>query len=129
MSQENVELVRHWIDGWNRGQRSLPENEIHPDVKVMSRFRPEPYCGRDGFEQWIQEIDQQFQEWRIAVDDWRSAGNRVVALGQLHLRGRTGGVEFDQSAAAMVEVSDGRLFRLRLFVDHAEALEAAGLSE
>jgi ketosteroid isomerase-like protein len=128
MSQENVELVKRWIDAWNRGERSLPENQVHPDAKVVSRFRPEPFRGRDGFEQWIQEIDEQFQEWRIAVDDWRSAGDRV-ALGQLHLRGRTGGVEFDQSAAAVVEVSDGRLFRLRLFADHAEALEAAGLSE
>jgi ketosteroid isomerase-like protein len=38
-------------------------------------------------------------------------------------------VQFDQPVAALVEVTDGKLFRLRLFGDHAAALEAAGLSE
>jgi len=129
MSQENVEVVQRWIDAWNRGERSFPDNEVHPDVKVVSRFRPEPYYGRDGVEQWIREVDEQFQEWRISVDAWRDVGSQVVALGQLHLRGRTGGVEFDQAAAAVVEVIDGKLLKLRFFADQAEALEAAGLRE
>ena len=129
MSQENVELVKRWVDAWNRGQRSLPEGEVDPDLVIESRFRPEPYSGVRGVEQWTREIDEQFEEWRIEIDDWLSKDNLVVALGQLHIRGRAGGVEFDQPAAAMVEVRDGRLFRLRLFADHAEALEAAGLRE
>jgi hypothetical protein len=90
MSQENVKLVKRAIDAWNRGERSLPDDPVHPEVEVLSRFRPEPYRGRDGFEQWMREIDEQFAEWRLAIDDWRSTGNRVVALGQLHLRGRAG---------------------------------------
>jgi ketosteroid isomerase-like protein len=129
MSQENVELVKRWIDAWNRGERSLSEGEVDPDLVIESRFRPEPYSGVGGVEQWTREIDDQFQEWRIEMTNWRSKGNLVVALGQLHIRGRAGGVEFDQPAAAVVEVRDGKLLRLRLFADHAEALETAGLSE
>ena len=129
MSQENVELVEGWIDTWNRGDRSLPEGEVDPDLVIESRFRPEPYSGLGGLTQWMREIDEQFQEWHIAVNDWRSAGDTVVALGQLHIRGRGGGVEFDQPAAAVVEVNNGKLCRLRLFADQAEALEAAGLRE
>ena len=129
MSQQNIDLVKRWVDAWNRGQRSLPEGEVDPDLVIESRFRPEPYSGVLGVEQWTREIDEQFEEWRIEIDDWLSKDNLVVALGQLHIRGRAGGVEFDQPAAAMVEVRDGRLFRLRLFADHAEALEAAGLRE
>jgi len=111
------------------GERSFPDGEVDPDLVIESRFRPEPYSGLGGVDQWTREIDEQFQEWRIDVSDWRSQGNLVVALGQLHIRGRAGGVELDQPAAAVVEVRDGRLFRLRLFADHAEALEAAGLRE
>ena len=129
MSQENVGLVKGWIDAWNRGERTLPEAEVDPDLVIESRFRPEPFSGLGGLEQWMREIDEQFQEWQIEVNDWRSTANLVVALGQLHIRGRAGGVEFDQPAAAVVEVSDGRLFRLRLFADRTEALEAAGLRE
>ncbi len=129
MSQENVELVKRWIDAWNRGERSFPDGEVNPDLVIESRFRPEPYSGLGGVDQWTREIDEQFQEWQIDVNDWRSQGNLVVALGQLHIRGRAGGVELDQPAAAVVEVRDGRLLRLRLFADHAKALEAAGLRE
>ncbi len=128
MSQENVQLVKRLIDSWNRGERS-GEGEVDPDLVIESRFRPEPYSGLDGLEQWTREIDEQFEEWQITVQDWRSSGNRVVALGQIHMRGRAGGVEFDQPAAAVVEVRERKLFRLRLFGDHGEALEAAGLSE
>ena len=129
MSQENVERVKGWIDAWNRGERSFPEGEVDPDLAIESRFRSEPYSGVGAVEQWTREIDEQFQEWRVEMNDWRSKGNLVVALGQLHIRGRAGGVEFDPPAAAVVEVRDGKLFRLRLFADHAEALQAAGLRE
>jgi ketosteroid isomerase-like protein len=129
MSQENVEMVKGWIDAWDRGERSLPDDEIDPDVVIESRLRPEPYAGLEGLAQWMREIDEQFQEWRIAVNDWRSTGNLVVALGNLNIRGRASGVAFDEPAAAVVEVNDRRLSRLRFFADRAEALEAAGLRE
>ena len=129
MSEENVEIAKGWLDRWNRGERSVQVDEIHSDVEVVSRFRPEPYRGLEGVQQWIDEVDEQFQEWRLAVDDWRDEGNCVVALGQLHLRGRTSAVEFEQKVGAIVEVKDGKLFRVRFFASPEEALEAAGLSE
>ena len=97
--------------------------------EVVSRFRPEQYRGAKGVQQWIDEVDEQFQEWRLAVDDWRDEGNGVVALGQLHLRGRTSAVEFEQKVGAIIEVKDGKLFRVRFFASPEEALEAARLSE
>jgi ketosteroid isomerase-like protein len=129
MSQENIETAKGWIARWNRGERSLADDEIHSDVEVESRFRPEPYCGPQGFQQWIGEIDEQFREWRIAVEDWRDVGDDVVALGRIHLRGRTSAVELDQEVGAILEVRDGKLLRLRLFASTEETLDAAGLSE
>src|SRR5690349_21816756 len=102
MSQENVEIVRRLVERWNRGERSALDDAIHPEIEIVSRFRPDPYRGRDGFEQWIREIDEQFEEWQITVDEWRSEGDRVVALGQLHVRGRIGGIDLDPPAAAVV---------------------------
>ena len=45
MSEENVEIAKGWLDRWNRGERSVQVDEIHSDVEVVSRFRPEPYRG------------------------------------------------------------------------------------
>jgi hypothetical protein len=44
----------------------MSREEIHPDVEVVSRLRPEPYRGPEGFQRWINEVDEQFREWRLA---------------------------------------------------------------
>ena len=129
MARGNIEMAKSWLDRWNRGERTLPEDEIHADVEVVSRFRPEPYRRSEGIRLWTAEIDEHFEEWRIVVDDWRDVGEDVVALGQIQLRGRSSAVQFDQPAGAIFEISDVKLSRLRLFNSHKETLEAAGLSE
>ena len=129
MAQGNIDLARSWLDRWNRGERALPEDEIHADVEVVSRFRPEPYRGLEGIRLWTAEIDEHFEEWHIVVEDWRDAGEDVVGLGQIQLRGRSSALQFDQPAGVIVEIRDGRLSRLRLFNSHKETLEAAGLTE
>jgi hypothetical protein len=130
MSQENIEMTMSWLDRWNRGERTFPANEAHTDVEVVSRFRPEPYRGLEGIRLWAAEIDEHFDEWHIVVDDWRDAGEDVVVgLGLIQLRGRSSAVQFEQPAGVIAELSEGKLSRLRLFNNHREALEAAGLTE
>ncbi len=128
MSQENVELVRSWFERWNRGERGL-ERELHPDVEIFSRIQPTPYRGVEGFRQWTREIDEQFQEWCLVVDDWRDEGDIVAALGHVRMRGHGSGIEFDQPLGWVIEISEGKLHGLQIFLDPAEALKAAGLSE
>ena len=127
MSRENVQLVQSWFERWNRGVRDFAEDEVDPDVQVISRLRSEPFRGREGLREWFQEIDEQFQEWEIVGDEWRDAGERVVVLGQVRLRGRESGVAFSQPTGWLFELKGGRLFRVRNFVSPEEALEAAGL--
>ena len=38
MSQENVEFARSVFSRWNAGEREFPDEEIHPDVVVVSRM-------------------------------------------------------------------------------------------
>ena len=128
MSDENVEIAKGWIERWNGGERLLVEDEVDPEAEVFSRFRPEPYRGRDGVRQWIAEIDQQFDEWRLTVEEWLSGSGGVVAAGRLRIRGRTSSLEFEEQVAIVFELRSGRLLRMLLFTDRAEALEAAGLS-
>ena len=131
MSQENINFVRDSFDRWNRGERSFGDGEMHPDVEIISNFQSEPYRGRNGFRRWMQEIDEQFHDWQLIAEDLREAGdNTVVGVGHIHLRGHSSGVEFDQPMGWLIELDgEGRLLRMRTFVEPAEALEAAGLSE
>ena len=124
---ENVEIVRRMFERWNRGERGFSDDEVDPAVKVVSRFQPEPFRGRDGLRGWMQEIDENFKEWRLVVEEWREVGDRVVGLGHIRIGGKESGVEFDQPAGWLLVLREGRLLELQTFLNGEEALEAAGL--
>ena len=77
----------------------------------------------------MQEVDEQFGEWQLVAEEWRDAGDRVVVLGRLRLRGKESGVEVDQPHGWLVEFQDAMVFRFQHFARPHEALEAAGLLE
>jgi ketosteroid isomerase-like protein len=130
MSQENVEFARSVFRRWNAGERRFRDEEIHPDVVVVSRILGTPVRGRAGLRRYLREIDQQFDDWTMAIQDWRDVGDRIVALGHIRLHGRRSGVAFNQPVGILFEIREGQLLRFETFVDKpADALRAAGLSE
>ena len=58
-----------------------------------------------------------------------NAGDAVGLRLELTIRGAESGVDIPGEMAQVVEVADGRIQRIRVFMTWAEALEAAGLSE
>jgi hypothetical protein len=54
---------------------------------------------------------------------------KILVLGTVHVRGRTSGVEFDQPMGRLLRSAGERVIELQNIPDHAQALEAAGLSE
>jgi uncharacterized protein len=131
MSRKNVELVKNAFSRWNAGERTFAD-QIHPDVEILSRGLMEGrrLRGREGFRLWFREVDEHFDEWTITTDEWRDAGDYVVALGHFRMHGRGSGITFDQPVGWLFEIRDGQLIRLETFLDDpAEALEAAGLSD
>jgi ketosteroid isomerase-like protein len=128
MSQENVEIVRQFVDRWNRGDREIRADEVDPELELHSRMLGGVVWGVDGLRSWFLEIDQQFEEWRLDIAEVRELDrDRLLALGGIHLRGRESKVEFDQPMAWLMDFRDGRLLRLEMFAQRGEALEAAGL--
>jgi ketosteroid isomerase-like protein len=130
VSRESVEFAQSVFDRWNAGERQFRDEEIHPDVVVVSRILGTAVRGRAGVRRYLREIDEQFDEWTMEIEDWRDAGDCVVALGHIRLHGRRSGVAFDQPVGILFEIRAGQLLRFETFLDEpAEALEAAGLRE
>jgi ketosteroid isomerase-like protein len=130
MSQENVEFAQSVFSRWNAAERTFPDEEIHPDAVLVSRLLGNPVRGREGVRRYLREIDEHFDEWTMAIEDWRDAGDCVVALGRVRLHGRRSGVAFEQPVGILFEIRGGQLFRFETFLDEpADALEAAGLAE
>jgi ketosteroid isomerase-like protein len=115
---------------WNAGERRFPDEEIHPDVVVVSRLLGKPVRGRGGVRRYLQEIDEQFDEWTMTIEDWRDGGDCVAALGHVSLHDRRSGVAFDQPVGIHFEIRGGQLLRFETFLDEpTDALKAAGLRE
>jgi ketosteroid isomerase-like protein len=131
MSQESrEELVRREFDRWNAGEREIDPQAVHHDVVLHSGMTKATYHGHDGVRRYFAEIDDQFEDWDLSIDEFRDAPEeRLLALGTLHLRGRGSGVEFDQPVAWLFTFAGSQVIEVRAIPDRAQALEAAGLSE
>ena len=131
MSQENVDVVRASIEAWNSGDMDA-FGELHdPEVIVRSVEgwpEPGPYVGREAFIRQFKRQREAFEGDTIEViGDFIEAADRVVA--RLIWRGRGHGPESRMELTCLYTIRKGRIFYREYFWDHAEALEAAGLSE
>jgi len=70
------------------------------------------------------------EEFHMELQRLLDAGNdRVVVLYRMVAQGAGSGVPVNQEVGAVWQLRNGKLLRGELYLDHAEALEAAGLSE
>ena len=135
MSLQNVELIRTLIAQWNAGDRHLERSYAYVDPAIelespISSLVGEPYRGYAGIEKWMRELDEQFAEWAITVDDMRQVGERVVAIVTVSGRGRASGAPLEFASASVFDFgSDHRVMRVHIYPDVQEALKAVGLDE
>jgi ketosteroid isomerase-like protein len=131
MSQENVKVVREAIEAWNAGDMDRLTGLYDPDAIVRApAFWPEPgaVVGRDAI---IRVWSEMRDIWDIdsmgLVSDFLTAGDRVIV--RVDWRGAGRGLETNMELTLVYTLRRGLVFGLEFFRDHADALEAAGLSE
>jgi hypothetical protein len=123
------ELVRGTIERFNAGYRDVRTEDAHPDCEIRSAMTGSVYRGYDGVRSWMQEIDEQFDTWRLRLDQFAPAtGERLLVLGSIHFRGRGSGIELEVPAAWLFEFSGDRVLRMTTFAKHDEGRRAAGIA-
>jgi ketosteroid isomerase-like protein len=126
VSEENVEAFRRSYEAWNRDDFDTWIACFDREVQwsaILEEFRG--YAG-------IREAWQSFKvdaELKARFNDIRDLGDSVLALGELTGRGRTTAMNLSGEIAQLAKFRDGKIVSFRDFASHAEALEAAGLSE
>ena len=103
-----------------------------PDVEwypAMGAIEGEVFRGRDGVEVYFRRLIDAWEEIRVVAEEVRDLGDRVLVLGRLAGRGSSSGVPVDSPVALIYDLRSGRICRVRVFLDHGEALRAAGLTE
>ena len=133
MSQENLEIVRRLSEllerrDW-RGMTDLvdPNVELHGTVGGLEEGKV-----LRGLSQIVQafdaELDEVWDDHRIEPQEFIDAGDRVVVLQREYQRSKSG-VELEIDTATIFDLHEGRVVRMQGYMNPAEALEAAGLSE
>jgi len=129
MSQENLEIVRRAFayEIYGVGDRAEAEAIFDPHV-VMNPSDEGPSYGFDAmradFERWASVFDG----LRVTVEEVIDGGDQVVVVAHHEGRGRKSGAEVDTRFYEVYTVREGKVSRVDEFIERAEALEAAGLS-
>ena len=129
MSQENVEVMRRWVEATSQREYEAALALVDPEVEIDDQDIPEA-TGADSFYEWLARWDASWESWRIEGVELRASDDdKVVALFRMIVTGRTSGIELGRDDAVLAEFRDGRIVRLGYYNDQEKALEAAGLSE
>ncbi len=131
MSQENIEVMRVLYDHLNK-TGELNRDDWAPDATFDASRLPGfgIYRGFGEFyAAWLPYRDT-FDEWWIEVDELLDGeGGRVFAALRDGGRMKGSGGEVRQQVFHVWELRGGKVVAWTVFLDRAEALEAAGLSE
>jgi ketosteroid isomerase-like protein len=129
MSEQNVELARRSILGWNdRGVDALLENlepdvEFHPPKESMN---PGVYRGPDGVRTYFNRLSEVLENQRIeSVDVIDVDETRVIAVAKGFAKTPHFDGEVEMNWAWLITVQDGMATHVVTFTDRAQALDAA----
>jgi ketosteroid isomerase-like protein len=131
MSQENVEIMRTAFDAWNAGDMDALRELLASDVVLRAPEgwpEPGPYVGREAvMRQWEQNRDTWDADAVEPISDFMDLADHTVVRVIWRTAGR--GPESNIEFTIVHTVRKGRISLIEYFWDHAEVLEALGLSE
>ena len=134
MSEENVEVVRRVLEVQFGSGAAFDLGLIADDFEWI--LAGTPFEGRSvwrGREEWVEFVrlwTQDFVDFSFQVVRLMDAGDdRVVSLLRQSATGKESRVPVEWHNGVVFELRDGQVIRGTNYLTHAEALEAAGLSE
>jgi len=131
MSQENVEVVQAGFEAWNAGDMEALRELYDPDAIARPlKGWPEsgPFVGREAIMRQFAQLRQTWDADDLELtSDFIEAADHVVVRTIWHGVGH--GPESSLEFTHVFTVRRGRIFGVEYFWDHAEALEAVGVSE
>jgi ketosteroid isomerase-like protein len=130
MSRKNVEMVRDFIDAYNRRDFDGAVKDFDPELEwVLPARQSSDSCrGPDEVRRFWEGLDDTFEELRLKPQEWVDAGDRVATRLRHYGKGKGSGLEIDTELYhQVVTFRNGRMVRIEYFAAWVEALEAAGL--
>lgn len=134
MSYGNVEIIREFLEAFNRRDSAACLDAIDPDVE----WHPPPDIPYAAVATGRDAMIANWRDWLGAWDDYRfvpeeileGSEGTVLVFAQESGRGKDSGVEVrSRRITGVYDLRHGKIVRFKAYLDRAEALQAAGLSE
>jgi ketosteroid isomerase-like protein len=131
MSQENVETVGRAIAAINARDIDAYLACCTENVELLLPMVGAEYLGSDGIRRFLTDIEDIGPDFRIEVQRVQAVGdNNVIAFMRTSATGRASGIATGTEGQTNVyDFIDGKISRIRSFLDRDEALKAVGLAE
>ncbi len=131
MSQENMRVFEKAMLAASRGDIEAFLRHVDEDIVwIAARSAVEgAYHGHDGLRKFFADNDESFDVFEPDFREVRDLGDRILAVGSIHIRARGSTVETDIPVAGIFTFRRGKLLRWEDFRERRLALEAVGLSE
>jgi ketosteroid isomerase-like protein len=135
MSQENLEVVRQFIEAARSGDHAIEafiavSDPCMEHTRLPAASGPETYSGHDGLRRWFTDMADLWQEWRNEIEELVEVGPDTVAARMRFIAvGRDSGVPVEARLGLVCVVAEGKVLRSRTYESGEAAFEAVGLSE
>jgi ketosteroid isomerase-like protein len=131
MSGENVETIRMAFDGTNRGDFSYTPRVIDENCELIlpAEFPgTQTARGPEGFRNVVAELEEAFGDISYEPQEFADNGDLLLVTVRTVGHARHTGLVVDLLIYWLYTFRDGKIVRMEVYLDHGEALEAAGLS-
>jgi ketosteroid isomerase-like protein len=133
VSQDNVEVVRHLLDAFNRGDVDSVIAAFHESCELheppqMPDSPAQGFRGHDGIREWMANL-RGVAGVRFEPRSFTTSGDVILSEWVSRGHGQASGVPMEWTTFAVLQMRDGKIARAQGFLSRAEALESVGLRE
>jgi ketosteroid isomerase-like protein len=130
MVERSLEVMRDWVDAWNRGDLDAFAHLFDADADVItdpSWAEAGPFKGRAEIRAWYEGLkDSWGGRDQVVVSELFEVAGKVVLRLDWRVRGRASGIEMQLDATGVHTIEGGKIVRQQWYFDHAAALKAVG---
>lgn len=135
-AQANLEVVRALYAAAERRDSAAvfslydPEVELDASRVTLAGLIGQPIRrGHEGVRSYFHDLHEAFEHLDYDVERLIPAGEHVVSFITRRGQGKISGIELEMSFGVLFTIRDGRVAKVTWFPSHAEALDAAGVTE
>jgi ketosteroid isomerase-like protein len=125
---EYEQLIRDWADVFSSGDIDAALGFIHPEVELHDPERVGGIVrGHDGYRAFAQEWLENFDEFRVEIEEIEEGPDGIFVACTNHLRGRGSGLETEAANYYAIRMRDGKVAYIRISTHAEEPRREVGL--